>query len=185
MFGPELRPLVLDVHFTPLSLTNNGHTIEHEYEPGSSLTIDGIVYELQQFHFHTYSEHTVGGQRYPMEIHLVFKNAAGQLAVIGMLYTIGQHNVFLASLGDLPRHEGTTLQSTAPINVAHGLTSSYVYYTYEGSLTTPPCSEIVTWIVLKGVAEMSEDQFRAFNGILGNNFRPVQQRDPTFVVRSR
>jgi carbonic anhydrase len=175
----HLRALQVELHETPLALVNNGHTIEQEYEPGSSLIVEGVRYELAQFHFHTLSEHTVRGSRGVMELHAVFAAPnSDKKAVIGMLYGIGRENRFLSELlkNGLPQKTGHEISvPTQHINVADALTDVSRYFTYPGSLTTPPCSETVTWFVLKGRAELSADQFQAFRHVLGNDFRPLQK----------
>jgi len=99
VFDRHLAPLQLLLHETPLALTNNGHTIEQEYEPGSSLTVNGVVYGLSQFHFHSLSEHTVAGQHAAMELHAVFADpTSDNKAVVGQLFVIGKANRFIADL---------------------------------------------------------------------------------------
>ena len=176
----RLKSLKLDLDETDIYMFNNGHAIELEYEEGSTLKFEGVEYDLLQFHFHTFSEHTVEGKRGAMELHAVFQNkASGNLAVIGMLYSIGSDNDFLQELinAGLPEKDGDITTDDVYINLDDGLTDTSSYYTYQGSLTTPPCSEIVTWIVLKQAAEMSEQQFQEFRKILGNDFRPLQERN--------
>jgi carbonic anhydrase len=183
---PHLRPLNLQILETEISLINNGHTIEQEYENGSQLMLNGAVFELQQFHFHTLSEHAVNGQRGVMELHAVFKNLAdGSMAVIGVMYDLGRRNRFLDQLIDagLPMKSGDETHSSHAIDLADGLTSTASYYTYPGSLTTPPCSETVTWFVLKHRATLSKSQFESFNHILGDNFRPLHDLNGR-IVRS-
>jgi carbonic anhydrase len=171
-----LRPLKLALRATPISLINNGHAIEEEIESPNTLTLNGGVYTSTQFHFHTLSEHTIDGQRGVMELHAVFADPAGRTAVVGTLFRIGHRNAFLDELmsAGLPRHTGDKVTSTVEINLADGLTDTAAYYTYPGSLTTPPCTEGVTWFVLKGEAQLSAAQFQAFEEILGNDFRPLQ-----------
>jgi carbonic anhydrase len=177
----RLAPLRLRLHETPLALTNNGHSIEQEYEPGSTLALDGTIYGLSQFHFHTLSEHTVAGQHGVMELHAVFADpASDKKAVVGMVYVIGNPNRFISELiaDGLPKKSGDEVaDSTKHINVGEALTSTARYYTYPGSLTTPPCSETVTWLVLHDFAQLSKNQFEAFRSILGNDFRPLQHRN--------
>ncbi len=178
----RLRKLDLTLLETPINLLNDGHVIENEYEPDSNLTFGGVTYTLAQFHFHTLSEHTVGGKRGVMELHAVFKDdlvRTTKIAVVGMIYNLGRENSFLQELIDagLPEKSTSPHVHGNPINLADALTDTAAYYTYQGSLTTPPCSEIVTWIVLKRPAQMSEEQFRAFRRILGNDFRPLQDRN--------
>ncbi len=181
VFDRHLRPLQLRLHETPLALTNNGHTIEEEYEPGSSLTVNGIEYALTQFHFHTLSEHTVADRHATMELHAVFADpASDNKAVVGQLFVIGKSNRFVAELltHGLPAKSGDEVNVPSQmISVADALTNTSRYYTYPGSLTTPPCSETVTWFVLHEYAQVSSDQFDAFRHILGNNFRPLQKRN--------
>ena len=190
VIDPGLTPLQLKVEKTPIALINNGHVIEEEYEPGSTLQFEGVVYHLAQFHFHTLSEHTVRGRYGAMELHAVFQDNPVQptkIAVVGMRYTIGRANPFLATLlaHGLPEMAGDRIDAANDINLADGLTDSASYYTYPGSLTTPPCSENVMWIVLKTLAEMSSQQFEAFRHILGNDFRPLQERNGRVVRVTR
>jgi carbonic anhydrase len=174
-----LGRLEVDLHETPLALVNNGHSIEQEYELGSSLIVEGVRYELSQFHFHTLSEHAVHGNRGVMELHAVFADPnSDRKAVIGVLFEIGRPNRFLAGLmkDGLPTKTGQEIKDqTQRINVKDGLTDVSQYFTYAGSLTTPPCSETVTWFLLKERAELSAQQFEAFRHILGNDFRPLQK----------
>jgi carbonic anhydrase len=181
VFDRHLGPLQLRLDETPLALTNNGHTIEEEYEPGSWLTVNGVVYGLSQFHFHTLSEHTVAGRHAAMELHAVFADpASDNKAVVGQLFVIGKTNRFVADLltHGLPTRSGDEVNVPSQmINVAGALTNTSRYYTYPGSLTTPPCTQTVTWFVLHEYAQLSSEQFDAFRHILGNNFRPLQKRN--------
>jgi carbonic anhydrase len=180
--NPRLQKLYLTLLKTPINLLNNGHVIENEYEPGSTLQFGSVTYILAEFHFHTLSEHTVGGERGVMELHAVFKDDlvnTTKIAVVGMMYKIGRANSFLQELIDagLPEKSMSPHVHGNQINLADALTDTAAYYTYQGSLTTPPCSENVTWIVIKRQAQMSEEQFQAFRKILGNDFRPLQDRN--------
>jgi len=172
----HLRPLKLALQATPIALVNNGHAIEEEIESPNTLTLNGDVYTSAQFHFHTLSEHAIDGQRGAMELHAVFVDPTGRVAVVGMLFKIGHKNAFLDELmsAGLPTHTGDKVTSEVEVSLADALTNTSKYYTYAGSLTTPPCSQGVTWFVLKGEAQMSAAQFQAFEDILGNDFRPLQ-----------
>jgi carbonic anhydrase len=174
-----LGPLQLNLRATEIHLTNTGHTIEQEYSPGSTLTFEGVEYTL--------SEHTVDGNRGVMELHAVFSNdATGSKAVVGQLYRIGKKNAFLAAFDQmLPQKNGDVTESDTEINLADGLKHTKDYYTYPGSLTTPPCSPTVTWIVLKKWATLSEKQFRWFNDVLGHNFRPLQELNGRTIRSSK
>ena len=186
VFDRHLGPLQLQLHETPLALTNNGHTIEEEYEPGSSLTVNGVVYGLSQFHFHSLSEHTVGDRHAAIELHAVFADpASNNKAVVGQLFVIGRANRFVAELlaHGLPTKSGEEVNDpTQMINVADALTKTSRYYTYPGSLTTPPCTETVTWFVLHEYAQLSSEQLDAFRHILGNNFRPLQKQNGRTIL---
>jgi carbonic anhydrase len=117
-----LEPLDLELQATAIDLTNNGHTIEQAYASGSTLTFEGVEYQLLQFHFHTLSEHTVDGERGVMELHMVFDDTTGNKVVIGQLYKIGKKNTFLAQFDKiLPQKNGDVTTSATQINVADGL----------------------------------------------------------------
>lgn len=180
---PLLTRLQLHLRVTPIELVNTGHTLELEYEPGSTLTFNGVVYDLLQFHFHTLSEHTIDTLRFPMEQHAVFRDSrTGNLAVVGLLYKIGRESSFLANFTELPLKKGQRVESEHTINLSESLTATDSYFAYHGSLTTPPCSEIVTWLVLKTPAEMSHAQFNRAWQIMGNNFRPTQPKSSSLIV---
>jgi len=158
-------------------IINNGHTIQFNYNgPSSTFTFKGEQYSLLQFHFHAKSEHTVGGYHYPLEAHLVHKNTSGGLAVIGVFFETGAENDFLAEFtGHLPTHEDETYTNANLIfNASNLVDIDSGYYNYNGSLTTPPCSEIVEWIVLESPIEASSAQLDAFSTILHGNYRPIQ-----------
>jgi len=168
----------LDLHYedVQIHLDNNGHTIEFEYESGSTLTLHGIIFNLRQFHFHTESEHTISGDHHPMEVHLVHKHdATGQLVVIGIFFEEGNENVFLQYFTDsLPASKDEHFISGELVNALDLFPVDESYYTYSGSLTTPPCSENVTWLVMKTPVEASVSQIQKFQDIMHENNRPVQ-----------
>lgn len=172
----SLGALDLALHPSGTDLVNNGHAIQAAYAPGSFLTWEGVAHELKQFHFHTLSEHTVHGARSPMEMHAVFSDpGTGHLVVVAVLFEPGAENAFLAGFDDdLPVHPGDHHVSADEIDLADGLTDTAAYFTYEGSLTTPPCSPVATFVVLKDASTASEAQLSTFRDILGNNFRPLQ-----------
>jgi len=176
---------VSDDNLTDLSTTyansstdilNNGHTIQFNYNGTATLNFDGEVFSLLQFHFHAESEHTVVGSHHPLEAHLVHKSASGNLAVIGVLFELGDENAFLAQFIDnLPEHKDDTyVNASLSYNALSLLSAGDSYFNYDGSLTTPPCSEIVEWIVMENPLEASQTQLDAFSNILHNNFRPIQ-----------
>lgn len=176
---------------TDLNIRNTGHTIEVAYPEGNWVEIDGTQYQLLQFHFHAPSEHTIAGKPFDMEMHLVHKSEEGNLAVVGLLIESGRRNFTFDSVWhNLPAVPGKTqrveVSEKHPINPAMMLSPNGQitdeprrhfsnYYRYKGSLTTPPCSEGVEWIVLTTPIEMSEAQIAAFKAIIHDNNRPVQQ----------
>lgn len=181
---PALPMLDLDTEPLWLDLVNNGKTIEHELH-NTTLTIDGVVHHGRQFHFHTLSEHTVAGERYLMELHAVFERPSGELAVVGQLYETGAADPFLAQLVPfLPDEPGEEVSAPVQLDLRDAFVNLDRYFTYDGSLTTPPCTEIVTWYVLRTPAQMSDAQFTAFNGIMGNNFRPLQPLNGRVVTQT-
>ncbi|MDY8134560.1 carbonic anhydrase family protein [Aquimarina sp. 2201CG5-10] len=158
---------------------NNGHTIQFNYNSGSYASLGNIDYNLLQFHFHTGSEHTVDGLRYPMEMHLVHQDpTTGLLAVVGIFFTEGRENEALAQFMDhLPENEDDHYTSSEEYDIKDILPDELDFYTYNGSLTTPPCSEIVSWYVVKAPVEASHEQLERFEHIMHENFRPVQILD--------
>ncbi len=171
----NLQALVPAYNPVPIDLINNGHTIQFNYDEGSTIDVNGEEYELLQFHFHALSEHTVSDEYFPLEVHLVHQNAAGDLAVVGVFFEEGAENAFLSNFtGNLPASENQNYTSEDMVNVADVLPTNTGYYTYSGSLTTPPCSEIVTWLVMKSPVEASSVQIEAMSDILKDNFRPIQ-----------
>lgn len=157
-------------------ILNNGHTLQFTYDAGSSIVVNGETYKLLQFHTHTHSEHTLNGTSYPMEIHFVHKNeTTGKLAVIGVFVEEGAENAILKNFVDhLPATATATYDAADTFNAADFFPSDKSYFTYAGSLTTPPCSEIVTWIVMEHPIEASAAQIHDFEALEHENARPVQ-----------
>jgi carbonic anhydrase len=155
---------------------NNGHTIEFKYDAGSNLQWKGETYTLKQFHFHASSEHQVQSNSYPMEVHLVHENAAGKLAVVGIFFNAGAENQLLKKFeANYPNGKGTYYASSDRYTVADLYPNNKGYYNYSGSLTTPPCTEGVTWIVMKEPISASSAQIQKISSIMKQNNRPVQK----------
>ncbi len=173
----RLTRLEISYKAVPIKLINNQHTIEFEYENGSNIRLNGEDYALLQFHFHTGSEHTVDDKRFPMEVHLVHQSASnGQLVVVSVFFlNKGAENKFLNSFIDhLPEATGDFYTSFDLVNIKDLFPSDSNYYTYKGSSTTPPCSEIVTWFVMKSPVKASGPQIQKMHKVIGHNCRPVQ-----------
>lgn len=160
---------------SPLDVVNNTHTIQVNYQPGSSIAIDGEQYELVQYHFHTPSEHQINKNAYAMELHLVHKNQQNQLAVVGVMIEAGNTNPVLEKIWEaMPKTEGENKLDAVEINVKDLLPANASYYSYTGSLTTPPCSEGIKWNVLTTPIQASEEQIAEFMEVYDVNARPIQ-----------
>ena len=159
----------------PLVVVNNGHTVQVNYPAGSTVSINGDEYELLQFHFHTPSEHITSGLAAAMELHLVHRNKAGELAVIGVMMEKGATNSAIDTIWEhIPGEEGTNTVEGLTFNAADLLPDGITYFSYGGSLTTPPCSEDVRWNVLAETIQVSEEQIAAFESLYQVNARPIQ-----------
>lgn len=160
---------------SPLSVVNNGHTIQANLDKGSKIEIDGTPYDLLQFHFHAPSEHTIEGKQAAMETHFVHKNEKGELAVIGVLHALGQDNNALAPIWTaLPKNEGDK-RAVPSFDLLSLLPGNRQMFRYSGSLTTPPCSEGVRWHVMQSPTTVSQQQVSAFLELFkGGNSRPIQ-----------
>ena len=159
-----------------LNIVNNGHTIKLNYDKGSTFAADGKTYNLLQFHFHSTSENTVDGKSYPMEMHLVHSDSEGKLAVLGVFFKAGTKNTELAKIwAHLPAAKGNakTIEGVK-INATQILPGSLEHWHWDGSLTTPPCTEGVKWYMLAGLLEVSQSQIDAFTALYSGNNRPVQ-----------
>jgi len=185
----------IEFDYDPIStreVFNNGHTIEVEVEPGSSISVAGKTYELVQFHWHAPSEHSVErGARYDMELHLVHRSTAGELAVVGVFVRRGRHHRALRPIWDvLPRAAGEERPIEAELTDGELLPDNRAHFRYAGSLTTPPCTEGVRWHVLEQPIEMSNAQVNKFIRALNRsccleNARPTQPLNGRQVTKDR
>ncbi len=170
--------LSVDYMTIPLRVKNNGHTIEVQNRTDSFITVGTKRYDLLQFHFHSPSEHTIGGQRYPLEVHFVNKSRDGELAVVGVLFETGDINEALSEIWKkMPRQETQDYVNNEKklVDVSSVISLSEGYYHYPGSLTTPPCSEGVRWFVMKETKEIEKRSVDLFREVLGGRSnRPVQ-----------
>jgi carbonic anhydrase len=170
-----LKPIEFHYIAGPMTLVNNGHTVQVNVAPGSYMIANGTRYDLVQFDFHHPSEETVKGKLSDMVVHLVHKDAAGNLAVIAVRLNEGTPNAVLASLWEhLPVTKGATDKTSEEINPAGLLPVDRGYWTFDGSLTTPPCTEGVKWFVFEQEKELSREQLRAFAALYKFNARPLQ-----------
>ncbi len=159
-----------------LQVIDNGHTLQVNFGPDSFVTIDSQIFQLVQMHYHSTSEHTVNGISYPLEFHLVHKDAKGNLAVLGALVELGDRNPEVDKIIHLAPKTKNVPNSMSGVNINPNefLPREKSVYRYTGSLTTPPCSEGVNWNVFAQTITMSADQIAALKGFYGKNNRPVQ-----------
>ena len=173
----DLPELNLNNQESEAQVENNGHTIEVSFKnPKNTLTIGDDVYKLQQFHFHAPSENEIDGQTYPLEGHFVYKTDNGKITVISVLYNYGDENQTLKQIWDkMPQAANTETELSQAISLDDFYPEDKDYYNFEGSLTTPPCTEGVNWIVFKNQETVSKEQVEKFTQTLGfENNRPIQ-----------
>ncbi|MBL8324206.1 MAG: carbonic anhydrase family protein [Rubrivivax sp.] len=171
----DLEPVRFDYKPTPFGVIDNGHTVQVNLPPGNAIEVGTRRYELVQFHFHRPSEERIDGRQFEMSLHLVHRDAAGKLAVVAVLLGKGPaHPAVQMVWNNLPleKHEEASARST--IDPGHLLPADPRYFTYMGSLTTPPCSEGVLWVVMRTPVTLAEEQLELFSRIYPMNARPLQ-----------
>lgn len=186
-FGREQSPIDLNANLpadpepirfnyatVPFEVVNNGHSIQVNYPQGSTMAIGDQTYTLRQFHFHSPSEHTFNGKTHPMALHLVHANDAGEFAVVGVMIEPGAANEDVRKIWRNIPPEGASKQSGLVIYAGNLLPKNKSYVHYSGSLTTPPCSEGVNWIVMQEPITLSAEQIETFQALYPMNARPVQ-----------
>jgi len=172
----DLANIVFHYQPSEVNILNNGHTVQVNYDAGSYIEWDSVRYDVAQFHYHAPSEHTIDGKSFAAEIHIVHKNADGQLAVVGILLKEGAENkAFAPFINNLPVEKTDAKDAGAKINAADFLPTAQTTYRYSGSLTTPPCSEGVSWLVMTTPVELSSAQLNKLDALFENNNRPVQK----------
>lgn len=185
-FNAHISPLDVNYSDGPVTLINNGHTVQAGLKTttADTLTIDGTRFTLQQFHFHAPSENTVHGKHYAMEMHLVHKDANGAVAVVAVLFDKGAANPELEKLwAMMPEKAEQKARITTAMDLNNLLPADKTYWRFSGSLTTPPCSEGVTWMVLKHPLTLSTAQLEKFSHTMHHdNNRPAQPLNGRMVV---
>jgi carbonic anhydrase len=182
----KLPALAFDYRAAPLKLADDGHTVRVRFGKGSTLQIGDQRYTLQQFHFHTPGGDRIAGEDFPMAGHLLHKSASGQLLALVVLFRVGAENPLLASLLPLiPAHaDGDHSPAGVTVNASSLLPAQRGYYRYAGSLTAPPCTEGVDWIVLKQPLELSAAQLARYRQRFADNARAVQPLHQRVVLES-
>jgi carbonic anhydrase len=183
----DLPPIQFDYKPSPLHIIDNGHTVMINYAAGNFMSVAGKRYELKQFHFHRPSEEKINGKSYEMVVHLVHADQEGKLAVVAVLLQKGEDNPLVQRLwSNLPKEkEKEEVLDSVQIDVDDLLPADHSYYTFPGSLTTPPCSENVTWFVLKHPVTVSTPQIERFSKLYEQNVRPTQPLFGRVVLESK
>jgi carbonic anhydrase len=176
----------ISFHYQPskLNILNNGHTVQVNYDPGSHIELDKTRYDVLQFHYHAPSEHIVDGESFPAELHIVHKDEDGNLAVVGILLREGNENVaYQPFISNLPAKKTDPKDAGVKINAMDLLPSVQTTFRYSGSLTTPPCTEGVNWLLMTTPVELSTEQLGTLASLFekGNN-RPVQPINDRVLV---
>lgn len=178
----------LATHWRPLPLrvVDTGHALQVDSPAGSDMSLAGRSYVLAQFHIHHPSEHLLNGRRFPLEIHFVHRGQGGVLGVVGVFVEEGRTNPELQRVLDArpAGHGQTRAVAGGVVNIA-ALLPGGAFHRYEGSLTTPPCSENVDWVVMARPIQASAAQIAAFERVYPFNARPLQALNRRFLLRSR
>lgn len=183
----DLEPIVFNYRPSLFRIVDNGHTIQVNYGPGSSITIMGKTYDLVQFHFHRPSEERIDGQAFDMVAHLVHKDFDGNLAIVAVLLQRGEipQPLIQTLWNNLPLEKNMDYSPKTSININELLPAKREYITYMGSMTTPPCTEGVLWMVMKEPVILSEEQIEIFTRFYKMNARPIQPDNGRIIKESR
>jgi carbonic anhydrase len=181
-----LDSLQYDYKPGPLTVVHNGHTLQVDHTSGSTLTLDGELYKLEELYFQTPSEHTVSAVPYAMEVQLVHRHG-DHVVIMAILIELGEANSAIQKIWEyMPSQSGPKKTfNNVTVNVADLLPANLeAYYRYSGSLTDPPYRENVTWIVMKEPIAVSVDQLEQFINAMGQTARPVQPRHHRLILEA-
>jgi carbonic anhydrase len=182
----DLEGIKFDYKPTKFRIVDNGHTVQVNVGDGSTIQVMGKRYELVQFHFHKPSEERINGRPFDMVIHFVHKDYDGNLAVIAVLLERGNENSQIQTLwNNMPLEANQELGPNDVLETIKLFPENRTYWTYMGSLTTPPCTENVLWMVMKQPVQLSPEQVAIFARLYKNNARPVQPSNGRLVKESR
>ena len=182
----SLEAIRFEYKASQFRIIDNGHTVQVNVGEGLAMHVMGKRYELVQFHFHRPSEERVSGRLYDMVVHLVHKSDEGQLAVVAVLLEKGVEHPLIQTLwNNMPLEQNMEVSPAEAINLAQLLPENRNYWTYMGSLTTPPCTENVLWMVMKQAVPVSAEQVAIFSRLYRNNARPVQPLNGRLIKESR
>ena len=181
----DLPPITFNYVKGAENFVNNGHTVQVNFDKRSSIEIDGMTFYLLQYHFHAPGENHINGKAYPMEAHFVHSDKDGNLAVIALMFEEGAENKSLTKVWEhMPQQVGDVNALTDVISANELLPKSRDYYRYNGSLTTPPCSEGVRWLVLKEPVYASKKQIDDYRHVMHHpNNRPLQAVNARLILK--
>lgn len=181
----DLEAIAFDYRASGFAVIDNGHTVQVNVAPGNSIQVLGRRFELLQFHFHRPSEERIDGRQFDMVVHLVHKDLDGRLAVIAVMLERGSvHPLVQAVWNNLPLEKGEEVAARATIDLNHLLPQQRGYYTYMGSLTTPPCTEGVLWMVMQQPVTASPEQIGIFARLYPMNARALQSASGRLIKQS-
>jgi carbonic anhydrase len=181
----DLEPIQFDYRATGFRVVDNGHTIQVNLDGGNSIEVQGRRYDLLQFHFHRPSEERIDGRQFDMVAHLVHKDPEGRLAVVAVLLDRGSAHPLVQTIwNNLPLEKGSEVAVRSTLDMNHLLPADRRYFTYMGSLTTPPCSEGVLWMVMQQPVPIATDQIGVFSRLYPMNARPIQSAAGRLIKQS-
>jgi carbonic anhydrase len=181
----DLEPIQFDYRASAFRVIDNGHTVQVNIDAGNFIVAQGRRWELVQFHFHRPGEERIDGKSFEMSLHLVHKDADGRLAVVGLLLERGVAQPVVQTVwNNLPLEKGDEVSTRAVLDLNHLLPPDRGYYTYMGSLTTPPCTEGVLWMVMRQPVPVSPTQVEIFSRLYPMNARPIQQASGRMIKQS-
>lgn len=185
----DLQPIAFDYRPSSFSVVDTGHTVQVTPAPGNGLTVMGRRYELQQFHFHRPGEERINGRQFDMSAHLVHRDAQGRLAIVAVPMERGPDDkpqpLIQAVWANLPLEKGEVVQAQVQIDLNQLLPADRGYYTYMGSLTTPPCTEGVLWMVMRQPVQLTAQQIDVFGRLHAMNARPLQAGSGRLIKQSQ
>ena len=181
----QLDPVQFDYRPSAFRVIDNGHTVQVNVGAGNFIEVTGHRFELLQFHFHRPSEERINGRLFDMVVHLVHKDIDGRLAVVAVLLDRGSAQPLVQAVwNNLPLEKGDEVAARLPMDLNELLPTERSYYTYMGSLTTPPCSEGVLWMVMKSPVPISAEQIAIFARLYPMNARPIQSASGRLIKES-
>lgn len=185
-FDVELPAITFNYTANPTKIVNNGHTIQVNITSGSNITVDGKVFQLKQFHFHTPSENTIDGKSFPLEAHFVHRSSdSNKYAVVAVMFEEGAANPILEKIWEkMPAKARESVKFEGGLDYTQLQPKDKDYYRFNGSFTTPPCTEGVYWHVLKKPLTASKEQIAKFLLIMHHpNNRNIQKTNARIIVK--